>query len=103
MNLTNLDRLSAAATKFIDLEIDRYKHGGGRIYTENLGGRTLVADLYDEANREHYMAFRELEPKIRAVIAAAEELTDTRTLIEEQKAVVELCEAVAALRALEKT
>lgn len=36
------------------LKLDRYDHGGGRLYREC--PRTLVADFFDEGDREFYAA-----------------------------------------------
>jgi len=39
------------------LALIRYDHGGGRLMIEDGNNRQLIADFYDEANREHYAAF----------------------------------------------
>ncbi|MHB1937034.1 MAG: hypothetical protein ACYCOR_10665 [Acidobacteriaceae bacterium] len=51
-------RLREATTK--DVNIDRYSHGGARLAVlgvreKNYFGRHLIADFYDEANREFYI------------------------------------------------
>lgn len=37
-----------------ELIVDRYDHGGGRMYVLNDGKRTLVADTFKEGNREFF-------------------------------------------------
>lgn len=41
-------------TPFRDEDVIRYEHGGGRIAIMRDGERTLVADLYQEADREFF-------------------------------------------------
>ena len=53
--LTELERLAKAATQETPTVV-RYDHGGGRVYLERQdGGRELIFDAYDEANREFYV------------------------------------------------
>ena len=43
-------------------KVSRYDHGGGRVYIDGDGpkyeGRELIADFYDEAEREAWIALR---------------------------------------------
>lgn len=51
------------------LTLTRYEHGGGRLYKEE--PRTLVADFYDEPDRELFYAMRAKLPALLAVVEAA--------------------------------
>jgi hypothetical protein len=50
--LAEWKRLSDGATP--KLELTRYEHGGGRAFVIKDGRPELVADYYDERNREFY-------------------------------------------------
>ena len=56
VDVAALQRLAEAATHIDTLTLARYEHGGGRLADFNDGSRKLVADFYDEANREYYYA-----------------------------------------------
>lgn len=80
----NLEAIKARCEKATgDLTLATYAHGGGRLYV--IGGpqsqRQLVADFYDEDNREFYYHARTDLPalvaeveRLRKVEAAAEAL-----------------------------
>jgi hypothetical protein len=53
INLDTLERIARAATPD-PLTVIRYEHGGGRIFLEE--PRTLVADFFNEGDREFYAA-----------------------------------------------
>lgn len=53
-DVAELRRLAEAATRGATLR--RYDHGGGRLAIFDGEHRQLVADFYDEANREFYAA-----------------------------------------------
>lgn len=60
----NLRALAEKATPHDAIfHINRYDHGGGRMYTEDAGrlSRRLIVDTYDEANREFIAA---LSPEV---------------------------------------
>jgi anti-sigma factor ChrR (cupin superfamily) len=42
----------------VGASLDRYTHGGGRMATFAADDRHLVADFFDEGNREHYAAWQ---------------------------------------------
>jgi len=52
----NLEEIKTRWRKSTDApKINRYDHGGGRMYVDlEDGTRKLIADLYDEGNREFY-------------------------------------------------
>ncbi len=51
--LAEIERLEKAATPY--QEIIRFDHGGGRIFVED-EPRQLIADFYNEGDREFYVA-----------------------------------------------
>lgn len=53
--------------------LTRYGHGGGRAWTGTAlePGRTLVADYYNEGDREFYHAARTLLPRLAKVVEIA--------------------------------
>lgn len=55
--VARLRALILAATPITDEMVHRYEHGGGRVMRFS-PSRDLVADLYDEANRECWVACR---------------------------------------------
>jgi hypothetical protein len=60
VDLAELRRLAEAATPTEGATLNRYEHGGGRLFidrTQERGGRQLIADFYgDGADREFYAA-----------------------------------------------
>ncbi len=67
INLAELRKKAEAATKG-PLKINRYEHGGGRMYREE--PRQLVMDTYEEGDREFYAA---LSPEtVLALVEIAE-------------------------------
>lgn len=56
MNFDDLEKKAREATCF--LEVFRYYHGGGRVFKSgtNRDEKFLIADFYDEENREYYLA-----------------------------------------------
>ena len=66
--IARLEALDKAATP--DLEIVRYPHGGGRVFGTD--GRTLVADFYNEADREYWLALRNELPRLLRLLRAGE-------------------------------
>lgn len=61
--IAELDRLERAATPAGELALCRYGHGGGRLasppgWQTEMGDRELVADFYQEAERELFFALR---------------------------------------------
>jgi hypothetical protein len=69
--------MKAAAEKAItpqSLMLIRYDHGGGRLFIEDGDNRDLIADFYDEANREYYAR---VDPaSVLALIAEVERLRE---------------------------
>lgn len=58
-------------------ELSRYEHGGGRMTKEHNNRRNLVADFYDEGNREFFAACSvTAERAWESTIAAIETLKD---------------------------
>lgn len=55
-DLNDLEAKGKAATQPELLTLTRYDHGGGRLLSPE--PRDLVADFYDDANREFYFAAR---------------------------------------------
>ncbi len=53
IDLDTMERIARAATQD-PLTVVRYEHGGGRIFMEE--PRALVADFYQEGDREFYAA-----------------------------------------------
>ena len=75
-SLSDLARVAAAATPLQFTDIIRYEHGGGRFIRvtppnpqAERGDQDLVADFYDEANREFYATFN--SRMVLALIEAA--------------------------------
>lgn len=66
--LEELKLLYEAGTKG-PLTLIRYEHGGGRLYKEE--PRTLVADFFDESDRELFVATHRALPALLAVAQAA--------------------------------
>ncbi len=66
MSLSELRSLEGKATPFDSLKVICYDHGGGRVYVpgnaDDSTGRQLVADFYDEDNREAWLALRNAAP-----------------------------------------
>jgi hypothetical protein len=56
LNLEEIKGLMAAATDVSEADLMRYEHGGGRWAKLRDGERTLVADFYNEADREAHVA-----------------------------------------------
>jgi len=65
--LAEWERLSNNATPD-PLILNRYDHGGGRLYQEIDGRRNLIADFYEEADREFYNTARTALPRLIAEI-----------------------------------
>lgn len=53
------------------LNLTRYDHGGGRLVQNEGNNLQLIADFYDEANREFYVAARDDVPRLIADLRAA--------------------------------
>ena len=49
----------------VPLTLIRYEHGGGRLYREE--PRTLVADFFDEGDRELFAAMRNALPALLTI------------------------------------
>lgn len=72
--IAELERLCAEATPAEQISLCRYPHGGGRLaspvgwedLTNRAEGGDLIADFYDEANREFYYAARTALPTLLA-------------------------------------
>lgn len=59
MDIKRLKKLLLEATP-LPHKIMRYEHGGGRVWVgEESGKRNLIADFYEEADRECFIAARE--------------------------------------------
>lgn len=74
-HLKTLRELVAAgekATPTRDATLMRYDHGGGRFYREVGRDRLLIADFYDEANREFYFAAANARPALAALLRVVE-------------------------------
>ena len=69
MNLHELKRLLMEATP-LPHKVNRYDHGGGRVFVDAGEDRNLIADFYEEADRELFIALRNAAPEL---IAACEE------------------------------
>ena len=73
LNLEAIKARCEKATESSDLTLTQYAHGGGRLFV--IGGpnseRKLVADFYDEDNREFYYHARTDLP---ALVAEVERL-----------------------------
>jgi hypothetical protein len=55
------ERVGKATGGLSTVQITRYEHGGGRIFLADGDSRELIADLYDEGNREFvYHAFGDI-------------------------------------------
>lgn len=59
------------ATPIEGAVFNRYEHGGGRLYNEN-GKRTLIADCFNESDREFFFAAHDMADTIRDLLAAFE-------------------------------
>jgi len=73
--LAEIEALEQAATAAETLTVFRYEHGGGRVCVIEGDNRQLVADLYDEPNREMWVALRNAAP---ALLALARESLERR-------------------------
>lgn len=86
LNLEAIKARCEKATESSDLTLTQYAHGGGRLFV--IGGpnseRKLVADFYDEDNREFYYHARTDLP---ALVAEVERL---RKVVEETDRLVRL-------------
>lgn len=72
--LSDLEAKARAATPG-PLSVNRYDHGGGRLFIRE--PLQLIADLYDEGNREYYAAFSpSIALKLLKIARAAQELHD---------------------------
>lgn len=67
-DIPHLRKLHAAATQG-PLTLTRYEHGGGRFYRED--SRTLVADFYNERDRECIVAEHNAMPALLDELEAA--------------------------------
>jgi hypothetical protein len=71
-----LEALLAKATPLENATLTRYEHGGGRLFVEGVPpkyeGRDLIADFYDEGNREAYYALMRAAPALLAALRASE-------------------------------
>lgn len=67
-----------AATSGTDANLTRYDHGGGRMWVDQPGeGRELIADFYNEPDREFlYHAHDDVESLIASLRAARKALKD---------------------------
>lgn len=79
---------------FEERDMMRYEHGGGRLAIIRDGQRNLVADLYHEADREHFL--RCSPDRIRAIATDFAALEETR-----DRALVALAEMTQAYREAE--
>lgn len=68
----------AKATPDDVLCMDRYDHGGGRMYVIEDGphDRQLIADFYDEGNREFYASARTDIPRLVAEVERMRSIVD---------------------------
>ena len=78
--LKNLESITAKAVAERSLTLTRYEHGGGRLVIEDGNDRKLIADFYDEANREHYAAFdpTTCAELMREVLRLREQIADIK-------------------------
>lgn len=104
--LHELKRMMEAGTP-LPLTLIRYEHGGGRLCKEE--PRTLVADFFDEADRELFYAMRNALPSLLAACERAQAVLATRNgpyamcdHVTEQKAMDNLREALAPFQSKEK-
>lgn len=90
LDAADLDRLEAlhkAATPISLENIMRYDHGGARILDLSLGQRVLIADFYEEPDRECWIAARLALP---ALIAAARERDELLAALETLRGEIDL-------------
>jgi hypothetical protein len=73
-----LQELMEKATP-LPLKLNRYDHGGGRLFQEE--PRKLVADFYEEADRELFVAMRNHLPEILARMDALEEVAKAARVV----------------------
>lgn len=67
--LKEIEELCSAATPTEPLTLNRYDHGGGRLYLDGESGqRELVADFYHEGDREFYTQARGIVGELTAAI-----------------------------------
>lgn len=72
--LAALEALEKAATPANEIEVTRYGHGGGRAFSRVDGeARNLVADFYNESDREAWIAARNALPSMLAEVRALRE------------------------------
>lgn len=71
IDIEELKRLEAEATKGATLT--RYSHGGGRLAVDELPGRKLVVDYYQENDREYLEALRNSAKELLALAEWAAE------------------------------
>lgn len=76
-------RLLEKMTPLANARMVRYDHGGGRLATFDAEKRELIADFYNEGDREFYYWFAN---NAAALLDAAEELDRTRQQLVEEKA-----------------
>lgn len=81
--LDALARIEEAAGKAnsLPMKVNRYDHGGGRFWTELDGKRNLIADFYEEGDREYYLAAS--PSAILSLLARMEALEKVAALVEE--------------------
>jgi len=78
--------LREKATPTHDATLMRYDHGGGRFYREVGRDRSLIADFYNEGDREYYFAAANATEALRKLVAiakAAEKVADVEILADE--------------------
>lgn len=65
-------KLDKEATNPARFKVDRYDHGGGRVSVNDIGGRELIADLYEPASeRECWIMCRTAAPKLARALEFA--------------------------------
>lgn len=97
--IENLKALMAKATP-LPLAVNRYYHGGGRLYREE--PRKLVADFYDEADRELFISMRNALPDLLAAIEAAKVYSAQAPVLDMIHARDALCAALSRLTTPQK-
>ncbi len=100
IDIEELKRLEAVATKGATLT--RYSHGGGRLAVDELPGRKLVVDYYQENDREYLEALRNSAKELIALAEWAIEVKEELDCVNREDEISETCEECRCLNKLIK-